>query len=71
MCGASVTGRSHITMKLVIVQVLGVLFLGYQGAASHITAGNDDDVGPSSSEVSKVSLKHDTTAISAISRDQL
>jgi len=58
-------------MKLLTVQVLGVLLLGYQGAATPIAAGNDDDFGPGSSAVGKVSVQHDTTAVSAISGDQL
>ena len=70
MCGASVTSRWHITMRLLTVQVLGVLLVVYHGAATP-TDGNDYDVGPSSSAVGKVSVKHDTTAISAINRDQL
>jgi len=71
MCGASVTGRWHITMKLLTVQVLCILLQCYQGAATPTAAGNDDDFGPGTSAVGKVSVKHDTTAISAISRDQL
>jgi len=57
-------------MRLLTVQVLGVLLMVYQGAATP-TDGNEDDFGPGSSALDKVSLKHDTTAISAISRDQL
>lgn len=71
MCGgASVTSRWHITMMLLTVQVLGVLLMGYQGAATP-TDGNGDEFGPGSSAVGKVSVKHGTTAISAISRGQL
>ena len=75
MCGASVTSRWHITMRLLTVQVLGVLLMVYQGAATPTNAsrvnGNEDDFGPSSSAVGKVSVKHDKTVVPAISRDQL
>lgn len=75
MCGASVTSRWHITMRLLTVQVLGVLLMGYQGAATPTDAstvnGNDDDFGPGSSAVGKVSVKHDTMAATAISRGEL
>jgi len=57
-------------MRLLTVQVLGVLLMVYQGAATP-TDGNDDDFGPGSSAVGKVSVQHDTTAVSAISGDQL
>ena len=57
------------------MHVLGVLLMGYQGAATPMDAntvnGNDDDFGPGSSAFGKVSVKHDTTAVAAIGRDQL
>jgi len=57
------------------VQVLGVLLMGYQGTATPTDAGTvngtDNDFSPGSSAFGKVSVKHDTTAVTAISRDQL
>jgi len=62
-------------MRLLTVQVLGVLLMGYQGAATSTDAstvnGNEDDLGPGSSAVGKVSVKHNKTPATAISRDQL
>lgn len=75
MFGASVTFRWHIAMMLLTVRVLGVLLMGYQGGVTPTDArtatGNDDYFGPGSSAVGKVSVKHVTTAVTAISRDQL
>lgn len=57
------------------MQVLGVLLLGYQGAATPTDAstvtGNNDDSDRSSSAVGKVSVKHDKTAVTALSRYKL
>jgi hypothetical protein len=58
-------------MMMLTVHVLGVLFMGYQGAARPTgarTVNGNDDFGPGSSAVGKVSVKHDSTAIS---RDQV
>jgi hypothetical protein len=59
-------------MRLLTVQVLGVLVLCYQGVAALTDApavtGNDDDFGPGNSTVSKVSGKHGKTAAAAVSR---
>jgi hypothetical protein len=65
-CGASGTSRWHITMRVLTVQVLGILLLGYQGAATPIAAGNYDDFGPGSSAVGRVSVKHNTTAVTSL-----
>ena len=48
------------------MQVLGILLLGYQGAATPIAAGNYDDFGPGSSAVGRVSVNHNTTAVTSL-----
>jgi hypothetical protein len=62
-------------MRMLIVQVLSVLLMGYRVAATPTNAstvnGNNDEFVPGSSAVGKVSVKHVTTAVTAISRDQM
>jgi hypothetical protein len=70
-----VSSRWHIAMRLLTVQVLGVLLLGYQCTATPTDAntvrGNNDSLDPGSSAVDKVSVKHGKTAVTALSRDPL
>jgi hypothetical protein len=62
-------------MRLLTVQVLGVLLLGYQGAATptdaNTFAGNDDGVDPDTAALTKVSVKHNKTAVTTLRQDRL
>jgi hypothetical protein len=68
MCGTLVSSRWHIAMRLLTVQVLGVLLLGYQCTATPTDANS---FGPVSSAVGEVSIKHDKMIVTALSKDQL